>query len=84
MNVASAFGVGFGGQMNSPITNDAITQSQSVLSPTQVQALQQLQATQQAQTQLNQAMRNQFRNAGPGASGPPTTPTPTKSGPGGG
>ena len=83
-NVASSFGVGFGGQMNSPITNDAITQSQSVLSPTQVQALQQLQATQQAQTQLNQAMRNQFRNAGPGASGPPTTPTPTKSGPGGG
>ena len=85
--VGSAFGVGFNGQLNSPITNDAITQSATVLSAAQVTALQQLQATQQAQNQLNQAMRNQFRNTTPPGSGSTTTtttPTPTKSGPGGG
>jgi len=79
--VAAAFGVGFGGaMMNTPITNSAITQSATVLAPSQVQALQQLQATQQAQSQLSQAMRNQFRNSGSSS----TTPTPTKTGPGGG
>ncbi len=83
-NLATGLGFGGGGQ-TSPITNDAITQAQTVLSPTQVAALQQLQATQQAQAQLNAAMRAQFRNANPGASGATTsTPTPTKTGPGGG
>jgi hypothetical protein len=83
--VVAGFGIGGPGQ-TSPITNDAITQSQTILSPAQVTALQQLQATQQAQAQLQAAMRNQFRNSGP-AGGPTTTttsPTPTKSGPGGG
>lgn len=86
--VTSAFGVGFGGGLNSPITSDAIAQSQTVLSPPQVQALQQLQAAQQAQAELTQAMRSQFRNAGTARGGGPATttssPTPTKSGPGGG
>ncbi len=78
--VASAFGVGFGGAFNTPISNNAITQSATVLAPPQVQALQQLQATQQAQAQLTQAMRNQFRNSGTTTT---TTPPPNK-GPGGG
>jgi hypothetical protein len=83
--VTSALGVGLGGQLNSPITSSAITQAQTVLAPEQVQALQQLQTAQQAQTQLNQAMRTQFRNAGPsGGTTTTTSPTPTKSGPGGG
>lgn len=85
--VTSAFGVGFGGQLNSPITSSAITQAQTVLAPAQVGALQQLQAAQQAQAQLTQAMRTQFRNAGTSggtATSTTTSPTPTKSGPGGG
>jgi hypothetical protein len=83
-NVATGFGLGGGGQ-TSPITNDAITQAATVLSPTQVTALQQLQATQQAQAQLQAAMRNQFRNAGTGGGGTTTTSTPPPSkGPGGG
>ena len=83
--VASAFGVGFGGQLGSPVTNDAITQSQTVLSPAQVQALQQLQAAQQAQAQLTQAMRDQFRNTPvPPSTTTTTTPPATKRGPGGG
>jgi hypothetical protein len=79
-NVATGFG--FGGGQTSPVTNDAITQASSVLAPAQVTALQQLQATQQAQQQLNAAMRNQFRNTGTAGGGTPTTstPTPTKSG----
>ncbi|MEO6875109.1 MAG: hypothetical protein ABI222_09835 [Opitutaceae bacterium] len=76
--VASAFGVGFGGaQANASISNNAIAQASSVLSATQLTALQQLQATQQARTQLNQAMRNQFRNAGT------TTTSAAKTGTGG-
>ena len=83
--VASTFGVGFNGGATTPITNDAITQSQTVLSPSQISALQQLQATQQAQAQLNSAMHNQFRSAGTagGSTTTPSAPTPTKSGPGG-
>ena len=81
-NVAATFGVGFGGQ-GSPITTDAITQAQTVLAPTQVQALQQLQSAQQAQAQLNAAMRAQF---GGGQNNPTTgtTTTSTPKGPGGG
>jgi hypothetical protein len=86
--VAAAFGVGFGGaQGNTPITNNAIAQAQGVLAPAQVTALQQLQAAQQAQAELTQAMRNQFRNANPGGNTGTTgttTAAPKKSGPGGG
>lgn len=71
-------GFGIGGGQTSPITNDAITQAQTVLSSTQVQALQQLQATQQAQAQLQAAMRSQF------GGGRNTTTTTTPKGPGGG
>ncbi len=83
-NLATGLGFGGGGQ-TSPITNDAITQAQTVLSPPQVAALQQLQAAQQAQQQLNAAMRNQFRNNGTaGGATTTSTPPPTKTGPGGG
>ena len=84
--IAAAFGVGFGGgQANTPIANSAIAQAQSVLAPAQVTALQQLQAAQQAQAELTQAMRNQFRNANPGGgTGGTTTAAPKKTGPGGG
>jgi len=83
--VAAAFGVGFAGQAGSRVTNDAITQSQTVLAPAQVQALQQLQAAQQAQAQLTQAMRNQFRNSGtPATTTTTTTPPATPRNPSGG
>lgn len=49
-------GGAFGNRM-SPITDAAITQAQSVLNETQVAALQQLQAQQQAQRQIAQMMR---------------------------
>jgi hypothetical protein len=75
--VAAGFGFGANGP-SSPITNAAITQSATVLSSTQVQALQQLQQTQQAQQQLQQAMRNQFngqnRAATPATPAVPTVP----------
>ncbi|MBS0663552.1 MAG: hypothetical protein JSR48_09815 [Verrucomicrobia bacterium] len=84
--VRANFGVGFGGAgPTSPITDAAITQSQSVLAPQQVQALQQLQQQQQAQQQLAQAMRSQFRNAGGSAQRitVPSTPATPAAKPGG-
>ncbi|MEI6107291.1 MAG: hypothetical protein WCR49_09785 [Opitutae bacterium] len=50
-----------------PITDAAVAQSQSVLSPTQVQAMQQLQQEQQAQQQLRQLVRNQTPGSKPAA-----------------
>jgi len=81
--IAAAFGGGFGAaQVNTPITNDAITQAATVLAPAQVLALQQLQAAQQAQAQLQAAMRNQFRPAANPATS--TSPPPATKRPGGG
>jgi hypothetical protein len=77
---------------NTPITNEAITQAQTVLSTQQVSALQSLQQEQQASLQLMQQMRTNFgqrgNNAnapttGPGAAGTATTPA-RPPGPGGG
>ena len=65
--LGGVFGTG-----NAPITDAAVAQAQSVLAPTQVQALQQLQQEQQAQAALRQLMRN------PAPSAPPVTPVPPK------
>ena len=56
------------GNRMSPITDAAITQAQSILTETQVAALQQLQAQQQAQRQITQMMRQ-------AAVGAPAAPT---------
>ena len=64
---------GLGGALwgGSTVTNDAITRAQSVLSTTQVQALQEIQQQQQAAAQLRQQM---FQN--PPAGSPPPAPPP--------
>jgi hypothetical protein len=56
-----------------PITDAAVAQSQTVLSPSQVQAMQQLQQEQQAQQQLRQLLRNQAPGTKPaqGSTVPP-------------
>jgi hypothetical protein len=59
----------FGNRM-SPITDAAITQAQTILTGTQVAALQQLQAQQQAQHQIAQMMR---QAAGGGTAAPTNT-----------
>ena len=56
-----------------PITDAAIAQAQTVLTPTQVSAMTQLQQEQQAQAALRQLMRNQGRGATPAAT-PPAPP----------
>ena len=61
------------GNRSSPITDAAITQAQSVLTATQVTALQQLQAQQQAQRQLSQIVRQTMN----GGSAPPSSGTST-------
>ncbi|MDD2764090.1 MAG: hypothetical protein PHE83_08985 [Opitutaceae bacterium] len=55
------------------VTDAAITQAQSVLSPPQLAALQQIQAQQQAQQQMTQIMRQTFSNQGPAQSAGSTT-----------
>ncbi|HEX2855048.1 MAG TPA: hypothetical protein VHO24_17570 [Opitutaceae bacterium] len=78
-----------GGGASTPITDEAITLSQGVLSASQVQGLQQLQQQQQAQQQLQQAIRqnmdprggsgNGGRNSG-GTGGTTTVTQPAKKG----
>ncbi|MBX3735531.1 MAG: hypothetical protein KF715_02485 [Candidatus Didemnitutus sp.] len=74
--------LGFGGNGGAQITDNALQQSATVLSASQQQALQQLQAEQQAQAQLAKLMREQFqRRGGPGTStgtGAPSTTTPAQ------
>ncbi len=71
---------------NIPITNEAITQAQTVLSTQQVSALQSLQQEQQASLQLMQQMRTNFGERNRSATPPAkTTTTPARPpGPGGG
>lgn len=75
------------------VTDAAIAQSQSVLAPPQVAALQQLQQQQQGQQQLQQLFRDTLMPPGPrpdgGAAGspvvpPPAPPAPNQRPPGGG
>lgn len=49
---------------DAPITDAAVTQAASVLTPPQLAALQQLQGEQQAQRQIGQMMRQIFSNGG--------------------
>ncbi len=67
-------GGGPGGGNSVQITTAAVTQAQTVLSATQLQALQDLQTLQQAQRQAQQLMRES------GAGSPPTTPARTTGG----
>lgn len=64
----AAAGPMFVGALNSrnspPITDAAVAQAQSVLTPPQLAALQELQAQQQAQRQMGQMMRQLFSNGG--------------------
>ena len=62
-----------GGGGGAPITTEAIAQAQTVLSNTQLVALQQMQSLQQAQQQAMQAMRNSGEGAITGTGGPATT-----------
>lgn len=61
---------GFGG---SPITDAAVSQAQTILTPTQVQALQEIQQQQQAAAQLRQQM---FQSASAAGLPPPPGPPP--------
>jgi hypothetical protein len=70
--------LGFNG--GAAITDQAVSQSSTVLAPAQVQALQQLQQEQQAQAQLTKIMRDQFQNRRNGGGGNTTTTTPTSAG----
>ncbi len=54
--IAGAFAA-FGGANNAPVTTEAITQAQGILSASQLAALQQIQQTQQAQAQVQQMIR---------------------------
>ncbi len=70
-----------GGGSGAPITSDALSQAQSVLTPTQLNALQQLQAEQQAQQQMGQIMRQSLGDQGiristPSAGSGPPSPAP--------
>lgn len=68
VNFGGGSGFALGGG-STPITDEAVTLAQGVLTPSQVQSLQQLQQQQQAQQQLQQAIRQNVggtggRNAG--------------------
>jgi len=69
---------GISGGFNTTITDEAIQQAATVLSPAQLDALKQLQAEQQAQAQLNQIMRNQLRPRRGGGSPSASSATPPK------
>ncbi|MDP2138782.1 MAG: hypothetical protein Q8J74_13110 [Candidatus Didemnitutus sp.] len=53
--------VSFGGTGGAPISDQAVQQASTVLNSTQLQTLQQLQQEQEAQSKLNQLMREQMR-----------------------
>lgn len=57
------------GGASTPITDEAIALAQGVLSPSQIQGLQQLQQQQQAQQQLQQAIRQNLESRGGGGGG---------------
>jgi hypothetical protein len=78
-NPRTAQVAGLFGGAGARITDAAVTQSQGVLAPAQVAALQSLQAEQEAATRLGQQMRNRARTPPKNNTPPPTLPT----GPGG-
>jgi hypothetical protein len=78
MNFIAGAGAGMGGP-SSPITDATITMAQGVLSAPQVEALKQLQAEQQAQQKIAEAMR-QTMGGGNNTRTPATTTTTKKKG----
>jgi hypothetical protein len=62
----------FGGGGNTPITDADVTQASGFLSPEQVAALQQQQATQKAQAELTKALRNAAQGGGTAPTGAAT------------
>jgi hypothetical protein len=62
----------FGGGGNTPITDADIAQASGFLSPDQVTALQQQQATQKAQAELTKALRNAAQGGGTAPAGAAT------------
>jgi hypothetical protein len=86
--LAGAFGGGMTGggfgNRSALITDAAITQAQSILTATQVTALQQLQAQQQAQRQIAQMMRQSTSGGAAATQSGAAAPAPTASKPPGG
>lgn len=78
-NARTSLVTGLVGGAGARITDVAVTQSQGVLAPAQVAALQNLQAEQEAAARLGQQMRNRARTPAKNNAPPPTLPT----GPGG-
>ncbi len=72
---------GGGGGGTAPVTPAAVAQSQSVLAPAQVAALQQIQQQQQAQQQLRQLVNDTLSAAQPSSTSSSTSTAPTKGGP---
>lgn len=70
--------LGLGGNGGTQITDAAVAQSATVLSTSQQQALQQLQAEQQAQAQLARLLREQAQRRNSGTSGGSSTTTPAQ------
>jgi hypothetical protein len=77
MNVVAGFGGGAGGGASAPITDATINMAQGVLSGPQIEALKQLQAEQQAQQKIGEALR-QTMGGNNGNPGTPTTTTTKK------
>jgi hypothetical protein len=75
MGIAGAGTLVSVGPGSAPITNQAVTDAQTVLSSDQLNALQQLQQQQQAAQQLQKLLRS-TRNTGGTAPAPATAPTP--------
>ena len=59
-----------GGGATAPITDQAVQQASTILSPVQLTALQDMQKEQQAQTQLARQARDNFTNARPAPAAP--------------
>jgi hypothetical protein len=75
--LGSGFGGGAGGGASAPITDATINMAQGVLSGPQIEALKQLQAEQQAQQKIGEALR-QTMGGNNGNTGTPTTNTTKK------
>jgi len=70
--MAATFGMGG----NAKVTDAAINQALGVLAGPQLDALRQIQQEQQAQAEINAAMRARFQKGAPNSSGPVVNPTP--------
>lgn len=72
--MAPVVGMMEAGRGNGPatVTAAAVTQAQTILSPPQTQALQQIQQQQQSQQQLQQMMRESLQPPPPGGAPPPS------------